>query len=150
MGEFPLAYRKRLPEVRISANGGGAGRVTVLGGNGFVGAHVVRSFVERGYQVRSASRRGASAVASAGRPGVEAVRCDVRDARSVEDALRGVDGAGSALVIKGDATPADMTGDGKVDRLMNGLWEGTFRIGGGSAALARPDQKFLGERVTTP
>jgi hypothetical protein len=69
---------------------------------------------------------------------------------ALEDALRGVDGAGSALVIKGDATPADMTGDGKVDRMMNGLWEGSFRIGGESATLARPDQKFLGERVTTP
>jgi hypothetical protein len=69
---------------------------------------------------------------------------------ALEDALRGVDGSGSALVIKGDATPADMTNDGKVDRLMNGLWEGSFRIGGASATLARPDQKFLGERVTTP
>jgi len=74
-----------------SANGGGAGRVTVLGGNGFVGAHVVRSFAERGYRVRSASRSGSSAVANAGQPSVEAARCDVRDARSVEDALRGAD-----------------------------------------------------------
>jgi nucleoside-diphosphate-sugar epimerase len=71
--------------------GATAGSVTVLGGNGFVGAHLVRSFVERGFRVRSASRSGAPATSFAGHERVEAVRCDVRDARSVEAAMRGAD-----------------------------------------------------------
>jgi nucleoside-diphosphate-sugar epimerase len=67
---------------------GSSGTVVVLGGNGFVGSHVVRSFAQRGFRVRSASRSAAPPRLG---PNIESVRCDVRDASSTAEALRGAD-----------------------------------------------------------
>ncbi|HWA75713.1 MAG TPA: NAD(P)-dependent oxidoreductase [Polyangiaceae bacterium] len=64
--------------------------VVVFGGTGFVGSRVVRSFAERGYRVRAASRNASATRLEVNAPGsVEAVRCDVRDRASVQRALEG-------------------------------------------------------------
>ena len=67
-------------------------------------------------------------------------------ASSVEDAIGDID---SHMVIKGDARPQDTNGDRKVDKLTNGQWEGRMDFAGASSVLARPNQKFAGERMTT-
>jgi UDP-glucose 4-epimerase len=69
--------------------------VVVFGGSGFVGSRVVRSFAERGFRVRAASRNASAARFDLNAAGpVEAVRCDVLDRSSVESAL-----SGASLVV---------------------------------------------------
>ncbi|MDW3098517.1 MAG: complex I NDUFA9 subunit family protein [Alphaproteobacteria bacterium] len=68
--------------------------VTVFGGSGFVGRHVVRELAKRGYRVRAAVRRPSHAgfVRTMGLPGqVEAVYADIKDDESVARALSGAD-----------------------------------------------------------
>ena len=75
--------------------------VTVFGGTGFVGRHVVRELAKRGYRVRAASRHPSRAgfVRTMGLPGqVEAVYADINDDESVARALSG---AGMAVNLVG-------------------------------------------------
>lgn len=68
--------------------------VTVFGGSGFVGRHVVRALVRHDYRVRVAVRRPdlANYLQPLGRVGqVELVQANLRFPRSVESALRGAD-----------------------------------------------------------
>lgn len=68
--------------------------VTVFGGSGFVGRHVVRELAKRGYRVRAAVRHPSLAgfVRTMGLPGqVEAVYADIKDDESVARALSGAD-----------------------------------------------------------
>lgn len=68
------------------------GVVTVFGGSGFVGAHVVRALAKRGWRVRVAVRRPALAgnLRPMGAVGqIQLLRCDVRSAAAVEAALEG-------------------------------------------------------------
>jgi NADH dehydrogenase len=78
--------------------------VTVFGGTGFLGRHVVRSLRASGFAVRVASRHPHRA----GRdPKIQAVRADIRDPIAVENALVnawGVVNAVSLYVEHGDAT----------------------------------------------
>jgi len=73
----------------------GAGRlVTVFGGSGFVGRHVVRALARDGWRVRIACRRPDLAfhLQPLGRPGqVVAVQANVRNSESVASALRGAE-----------------------------------------------------------
>jgi nucleoside-diphosphate-sugar epimerase len=62
------------------------GKLVVLGGSGFVGAHLVRTFAERGFRVRATSRGGVPPTGSAGLS-IESVRCDVRERESVDRAI---------------------------------------------------------------
>jgi len=66
----------------------GAVKALVVGGSGFVGAHLARELAKRGHRVRVLSRdpdRGHL------EPGVETYRGDVTDPGSIEDAFRGID-----------------------------------------------------------
>ena len=75
--------------------------VTVFGGSGFLGRHVVRELAKRGYRVRAAMRHPSRAgfLRTMGLPGqVEAVYADIRDDESV---ARAVNGASMAVNLVG-------------------------------------------------
>jgi uncharacterized protein YbjT (DUF2867 family) len=68
--------------------------VTIFGGSGFVGRHVVRALCKRGYRIRVAVRRPdlAGHLQPLGRVGqIHAVQANLRHAGSVEAALRDAD-----------------------------------------------------------
>src|SRR6202048_1325166 len=68
--------------------------VTVFGGSGFLGRHVVRALAKRGYRVRVAVRRPelAGHLQPLGQVGqIHAVQANLRDAASVEAAARDAD-----------------------------------------------------------
>jgi uncharacterized protein YbjT (DUF2867 family) len=68
--------------------------VTVYGGSGFLGRHVVRALAKRDYRIRVACRRPDLAfhLQPLGRVGqIHAVQANLRDAASVEAAARGAD-----------------------------------------------------------
>lgn len=65
-------------------------RVLVLGASGYVGSHLIPRLVERGYEVRAAGRRP-EALADRGWEGVETVRADALDPKSLEQAFEGVE-----------------------------------------------------------
>ena len=70
--------------------------ITVFGGSGFLGRHLVRALARRHYRIRVAVRRPelAGHLQPLGRVGqIHAVQTNVRDAGSVEAALHGADAA---------------------------------------------------------
>jgi hypothetical protein len=83
---------------------------------------------------------GASLVESACKAGLLAV------STWVEGQILGLDGTGAALVLEGEARMADLFGDRRVERLQQGLWEGEMHLGSLVSTLAKPDQKFVGDR----
>ena len=62
----------------------------VTGGSGFVGSHVVRKLIERGYEVVALARSDESAL-ELQKAGAKVVRGDVTDGESMRDGMRGVD-----------------------------------------------------------
>ena len=64
------------------------GRVLVTGGSGFVGANLVTTLLDRGYQVASVDRAPSPLTA---RPGLEVLQGDIRDPDTVAGAVAGVD-----------------------------------------------------------
>ncbi|MDP3803723.1 complex I NDUFA9 subunit family protein [Brevundimonas sp.] len=72
------------------------GLVTVFGGSGFVGGHVVQALARRGWRVRVACRRPDRAwkLQTSGHVGqIQAVRCDASRPDDVAAALKGADAA---------------------------------------------------------
>ena len=70
--------------------------VTVFGGSGFIGRHVVRALAKDGWRIRVAVRRPNSAhfLKPLGRVGqIQLLKCDVTDDDDVEAALAGCDAA---------------------------------------------------------
>src|SRR5690242_20762020 len=68
--------------------------ITVYGGSGFLGRHVVRALAKRHYRIRVAVRRPdlAGHLQPLGRVGqIHAVQANVRDRASVEGAARNAD-----------------------------------------------------------
>ena len=76
----------------MSVSGNNDTLITVYGGSGFLGRHVVRALARREYRIRVAVRRPelAGHLQPLGRVGqIHAVQANVRDAASVEAAARG-------------------------------------------------------------
>jgi ribosomal protein S15P/S13E len=65
----------------------------------------------------------------------------------VEEQITSIDGTATTLAIHGEAHPQDTNADRKVDKLTNGLWEGAMNFGSVSSTLAKPDQRFTGQRM---
>ena len=68
--------------------------VTIFGGSGFLGRHIVRALVKRGWRVRVAVRRPNEALflKTAGAVGQVAImQANIRDEASVRKAVKGVD-----------------------------------------------------------
>lgn len=92
--------------------------ITVFGGSGFVGRHIVRRLAKAGYRLRVATRRPNEALflKTAGTPGqIEIVQANIRDAASIEAALTGSDAVVNAVGIlfeKGKQKFAALQADG--------------------------------------
>ncbi len=78
-----------------------AGTILVVGAHGAIGSALVPALVAAGERVRAASRRGRSPL-----HGVEAVRLDLADARTIAPALDGVD----RMFLVNPAENLDVTG----------------------------------------
>lgn len=105
----------------VSLDGSPQGKlVTVFGGSGFVGRHVVRALARRGFRVRAAVRRPdlAGVLQPAGNPGqVVAVQANIRREHrwSVERAVEGADAVVNlvgVLAPSGKQTFDDVIADG--------------------------------------
>lgn len=73
--------------------------VTVVGGSGFLGRHIVGALTDAGYRVRVAARHPERADFSRLRTPPETMAADVRDAPSLSKALRGADAAVNAVSL---------------------------------------------------
>lgn len=67
--------------------------ITVVGGTGFLGRHIVDALTESGYRVRVAARSPEKGDFSHLRNVPETVSADIRDADSLNRAIKGADGA---------------------------------------------------------
>ncbi len=94
-----------MPPVRYRKSGDVSQRVLVTGGGGFIGSHLVRQLLDRGYSVRvldsfAYGREGLAAVR--GHPRLEILEGDIANLRDVSAAIRDVDGAIALAAIVGD------------------------------------------------
>ena len=105
-GSGPLTARRRScidasgpfqpAEIRMFRQSDVNRLVTVFGGSGFVGRHLIRALCKRGYRIRVAVRRPdlAGHLQPLGRVGqIHAVQANLRHAGSIEAALRDADAA---------------------------------------------------------
>jgi NADH dehydrogenase len=94
------------------------GPVTVFGGSGFIGRHVVRALIHNGWRVKIACRRPELAVhlQSDGKPGqIELIQANLGDAQTIAAALEGADAAVNLvgiLIESDDQTFADIQSRG--------------------------------------
>ena len=75
------------------------GKVTVFGGTGFLGQHVVRRLLERDFSVRVAVRHPERIAALFPALHFDAIQADVNDDRSVAAAVAGVEGVVNAVSL---------------------------------------------------
>jgi uncharacterized protein YbjT (DUF2867 family) len=75
------------------------GKVTVFGGTGFLGQHVVRCLLERDFSVRVAVRHPERIAALFPALHLDTIQADVNDDRSVAAALAGVEGVVNAVSL---------------------------------------------------
>lgn len=77
------------------------GQMTVFGGTGFLGRCVVQRLLERDFSVRVASRHPerTAALFPGVQPGIESIRADINDDRSVLAAVAGVEGVVNAVSL---------------------------------------------------
>ncbi|MCH1542835.1 MAG: complex I NDUFA9 subunit family protein [Alphaproteobacteria bacterium] len=76
--------------------------ITIFGGTGFLGRHIVRRLSKQGYRLRIATRRPNEALflKTNGKPGqIEIVQANIRDAASIAAALDGAQGVVNAVGI---------------------------------------------------
>src|SRR5579863_1961746 len=97
--EFPFASQRPYPTDRL---------ITVFGGSGFIGRHVVRALVKRGWRVRVAVRRPdlANFLQPIGTVGqIHAVQTNLRYPESIETALIGAQAAINVAGVKKQRGP---------------------------------------------
>jgi nucleoside-diphosphate-sugar epimerase len=89
---------------RVAATDHGRRRVLVTGGAGFIGSHLVRMLLERGYHVRVLDRfdYGQIGIEGIAHPNFEIIQGDVCSSRDVSRAVRNVDGVIALAAIVGD------------------------------------------------
>ncbi|MGH6636574.1 MAG: SDR family NAD(P)-dependent oxidoreductase, partial [Gammaproteobacteria bacterium] len=123
--------------------------VTVFGGSGFLGQHIVKRLAAQGARVRVAVRHPHAVVGALSDNGrIVAVRADVREEKSVAQAIEGAEAVVNAVSLyleRGDATfegvhvrgavnVARAAAGGRADRLIHisGI---AFNLGLDNAAL---------------
>ena len=127
--------------------------ITVFGGSGFVGAHVVRALCKRGYRVRVAARRPnlAGDLRVAGDVGqVQLIQANVRDKASVQRAIEGADAVVnlvSVLFQSGRQTFAGLNEQGAEHIGEAAVEAGITRLVHVSAIGADPDARSLYART---
>ena len=86
------------------AHNHGVRRVLVTGGAGYVGSHLTRMLVDRGYHVRILDRfdYGRSGIEGLQHPRLEVIQGDICNSRTVSQAVRDVDGVLALAAIVGD------------------------------------------------
>lgn len=84
------AFPKAAPAAFVAAADGPPCDVAVLGGTGFIGAHVVRRFLDAGMRVAVMARTAANLPAVFSDPRVVVQRGDIRNADAVSRAIKGV------------------------------------------------------------
>ena len=82
----------------------GTRRVLITGGAGYVGAHLTRMLLDRGYHVRILDRfdYGRAGIAGLHHPRLEIVRGDICNSRDLGQAVRGVEAVAALAAIVGD------------------------------------------------
>ena len=81
------------------------GKVTVLGGTGFLGRRVVRRLLERDFSVRVAARHPERVAALFPDVQLDAIHADVNDDRSVAAAVAGIAGVVNAVSLYRESGP---------------------------------------------
>jgi len=81
-----------------------ARRVLVTGGAGYIGSHLTRMLLDRGYHVRVLDRfdYGGAGLTGVQHPGLEVVHGDICNSRDLGQAVRGVDAVVALAAIVGD------------------------------------------------
>ncbi len=89
---------------RATLGGGHARRVLITGGAGYIGSHLVRMLLERGYHVRILDRfdYGRVGIEGLSHPNFEVIQGDICNSRDVSRAVRNVDGVIALAAIVGD------------------------------------------------
>ncbi len=79
-------------------------RVLITGGAGYIGAHLIRMLLERGYHVRILDRfdYGRVGIEGISHPNFEIIQGDICSSRDVSRAVRNVDGVIALAAIVGD------------------------------------------------
>jgi len=86
------------------SNEHGARRILITGGAGYVGSHLARMLLDRGYRVRILDRfdYGPSGIAGLDDPRLEVVHGDICSSRDLGQAVRGVEAVAALAAIVGD------------------------------------------------
>src|SRR5215471_8896722 len=102
-------------------------RVLVTGGAGFIGSHVVEALTGAGHEVRVLDAllpcvHPGGVPPFSGDPGFEFVHGDVRDAKAVDDALRGVSAVLPRRRRRGSWQALTRAGSSRVARAAASRW----------------------------
>lgn len=100
----PAVSRERTPPPSATAADHSRRRVLITGGAGYIGSHLVRMLLERGYHVRILDRfdYGQVGIEGISHPNFEIIQGDVCSSRDVSRAVRNVDGVIALAAIVGD------------------------------------------------